>query len=157
EDATARARHAAYFRELVERAEPELRGPHQSAWLDRLEREHDNLRAALAWTIEHDLDTALRLSGGRWRFWFTGGYMLEGQEWLDGAVEHGAGAAGVPRAVRARALTAAGEMAWGRADIDRAARHHRASLPLRREVGDLEGVAQALHNLGNLAIERDEL
>jgi predicted ATPase/DNA-binding CsgD family transcriptional regulator len=157
EEHSARSAQALFLRALVEQAEPELRGAQQSHWLDRLEREHDNLRAALGWAIEHDLDTALRLSGGLWRFWFTRGFMVEGQEWLEAALERGAADARVPLRVRARALTAAGEMAWGCGDIDRAGRYHRASLPLRRELGDMEGTAQALHNLGNLAIERGEL
>jgi len=157
EEVFACAAQARHLRAIVEQAEPELRGAHQSEWLDRLEREHDNLRTALAWAIQNDLETALRLSGSLWRFWFTRGYMLEGQETLEAVLERGAEATGVSLMVRARALTAAGEMAWGRGDIERAARHHRASLLLRRELGDLEGVAQALHNLGNLAIERSEL
>src|SRR5207247_1401199 len=93
--------------------------------------------------------------GSLWRFWFTRGYMLEGQETLEAVLERGAEASGVSLLVRARALTAAGEMAWGRGDLDRATRHHRASLLLRRELGDLEGVAQALHlGDGDCAAER---
>jgi predicted ATPase/DNA-binding CsgD family transcriptional regulator len=153
-DITA-CRHAGYLLRLVELAEPELRGARQAGWLDRFEREHDNLRAALAWSITNDLDTALRLAAGLWRFWFTRGYMLEGRRWVESALEASA-TVEVSARSRARALTAAGEMAWGCGDVDRAAIHHSASLVLRRELGDLEGVSQALHNLGNLAIERDD-
>lgn len=154
EEATRR-RHAAYLLNLVERAEPELRGPQQSEWLDRLERDQDNVRAALAWCIEHDAETALRLAAGLWRFWFTRGYMLEGQHWLDLALETG-NCAETSALARARALTGAGEMAWGRGDLATAAARHAASLELRRQLGDTAGVAQALHNLGNVAIERGD-
>jgi hypothetical protein len=148
EEEPTRRRHAAYLLALVERAEPEQRGPQQSQWLDRLESDHDNLRAALTWSIAHDPETALRLGAGLWRFWFTRGYMLEGQHWLDLALEAGS-RVDTSGFARARALTGAGEMAWGRGDLATAAARHTASLELRRELGDLEGVAQALHNLGN--------
>ena len=155
EEEPTRRHHAAYLSNLVERAEPELRGPHQSEWLDRLEREHDNLRTALAWCIEHDAETALRLGAGLWRFWFTRGYMLEGQHWLDLALDAANGAE-TSALARARALTGAGEMAWGRGDLATATARHGASLELRRQLGDVAGVAQALHNLGNVAIERGD-
>jgi non-specific serine/threonine protein kinase len=151
EDAARRA-HAAYLLGLVERAAPELRGPRQQHWLDRLERDHDNVRAALAWSVEQEPEVALRLGAGLWRYWFTRGYMLEGQHWLDLSLST-AGAMDASPLARARALTGAGEMAWGRGDLRAAAACHRASLALRRQLADEEGMAQALHNLGNIAIE----
>ena len=59
--AALRRRHAAHFLALAEEAAPQAFGPEQAAWLSRLEAEHDNLRAALAWSLEHDRETALRL------------------------------------------------------------------------------------------------
>ena len=68
EEEDTRHAHAACFLALAERAEPELTGPTQTAWLDRLEVEHDNLREALGWSVQHDPRTALRLVGALWRF-----------------------------------------------------------------------------------------
>ena len=159
---------------LAEQAGAELRGADQGAWLARLEREHDNFRAVLTWALspvdgapsDGRLEIALRLGGALWRFWFMRGDLLEGEHWLETALarvhavaespqppQH---APPVPAAVRASAHTGAGEMAWGRGDIERARRHHEAALALRRALDDPDGVAQSLHNLGNLALERGD-
>jgi len=150
--------HAEWSRDLALRAEPELRGPRQAQWMARLEHEHDNLRAALAWALDRgsQVELALSLGAAIYLFWFTRGYFLEGQHWFERGFEL-AEHADVPSALRAKALSAAGEMAWGHGDLDRARRLHEASLVLRRELSDATGMAQSLHNLGNLAIERGEL
>src|SRR5947207_760093 len=81
-DLVARA-HAAHFLALAEEAEPNLTGEQRAEWLDRLEREHDNLRAALRSSIgAGDAPTALRLSGALWRFWHFRGHLSEGRAWL---------------------------------------------------------------------------
>jgi predicted ATPase/DNA-binding SARP family transcriptional activator len=84
---TIKRAHAAYFLVLAEEAEPMLWGSEDAAWLDRLEREHDNTRAALSWSMEHDeVELALRLGGAlRW-FWFMAGYYSEGRSWLEAAL-----------------------------------------------------------------------
>jgi predicted ATPase len=87
-----RAVHAAYFLALAEQAEPELAGLQQIVWLERLEREHDNLRAALGWGLspgpgeenEQRWELALRLGALR-DFWITHGYLSEGQVFLERA------------------------------------------------------------------------
>ena len=111
------------------------------------------------------LEIALRLGGALWRFWFMRGDLLEGEHWLETALarvhavaespqppQH---APPVPPAVRASAHTGAGEMAWGRGDIERPP-PPRGALALRRALDDPDGVAQSLHNLGNLALERGD-
>src|SRR5215216_6692774 len=78
-----RRRHASFFLTLAEEAEPRLRGPEDLEWLERLEVEHDNIRAALAWTLEREeAELAMRLAGALWTFWEARGYYGEGLAWL---------------------------------------------------------------------------
>jgi predicted ATPase/DNA-binding SARP family transcriptional activator/DNA-binding CsgD family transcriptional regulator len=115
---TIKRAHAEYFLALAEIAEPKLWGPEDAAWLDRLEREHDNMRAALTWSMEHDeVELALRLSGAlRW-FWDTAGYYSEGRSWLEAAL----GREGPASAeARAKALAGVSWLAGGQGDLDRA-------------------------------------
>jgi predicted ATPase/class 3 adenylate cyclase len=86
---TIRRAHATYYLALAEAAEPELRGPRQLGWLERLEAEHDNLRAALAWTLEGgDRPVGVRLVEALWWFWYLRGYWSEGRVWLADAQEY---------------------------------------------------------------------
>jgi predicted ATPase/DNA-binding CsgD family transcriptional regulator/DNA-binding XRE family transcriptional regulator len=79
-----RRAHAHYFRDLAERIEPELRGPNVSAWLATVERELGNMRAALGWARAcGEVELGLRLTTALWRFWFQGGHLSEGQQWLE--------------------------------------------------------------------------
>jgi non-specific serine/threonine protein kinase len=148
EGAAARDRHLAHFLLVAERAEPELTGPEQGVWLARLEREHDNLRAALAWARERGKgEEGLRLAGALWRFWFTRGYLAEGRRWLAGALA-GEGSAS---AARARALHAAGALAHHQDDYAQAMTYFEEGLVLRRALGDERGIADSLGGLGTVA------
>ncbi len=106
-----RQAHAAYYLALAEEAEPELGGIQQAIWLDRLEAEHDNLRAALLWSLEREkAETGLRLVGAlRW-FWIWRSYFSEGRKWLKSILE----LAGEfePTHLHAKALTGASGLAW---------------------------------------------
>jgi predicted ATPase/DNA-binding CsgD family transcriptional regulator len=149
-----RRRHAAYFVTLAELAEAGLQGADQPAWLRRLERDHDNLRAALRWAAERgDAETAVRLGGALWRFWWVRGYLDEGMRSLDEALTHADRA--TPLA-RAKAFHAAGKLARERGDYDRAAELCRASLAIFRELGDQAGAALALNTLANVAGDRGD-
>jgi len=86
EELAVRQSHARCLLELAERAAPELQRHDQGAWLDRLELEQDNLRGALAWTQEHDVETALRLGAALGAFWITRGSLSEGRSWLEGVL-----------------------------------------------------------------------
>ncbi len=146
---TVARRHALYYLALAETAAPGLTGRHQAAWLRRLDREHDNLRTALAWAVEEpDLTPALRLAVALARFWEVHGPVSEGRSWLEGAL---VGDRGVPAELRARALHAAGNLAFDEDDYATAQTWHEESLALRRAEGNRAGIADALDSLGNVA------
>jgi predicted ATPase/DNA-binding XRE family transcriptional regulator len=140
--------HAAYFLALAERAAPELSGPEQARWLDRLETEHDNLRAALDWGLEQPGEFALRLAGALWGFWLIRGHLHEGRTWLERALEREPDAS---PGVVAKALDSAGVFAHYEDDTDRAVALHERALALYRAAGDRRGAATALDNLGVVA------
>lgn len=136
--------HAECFLELAERGEAELKGPRQTEWMDRLETEHDNLRAALAWSLESDGETPLRISGSLGHFWSMRGHITEGRSWLEEALAKGVHA---PATLRAKALNGAGILAMDHGDLVRAAPLLEEGLALSREAGYAEGVACALSDL----------
>jgi predicted ATPase len=111
-------KHAEYFLALADEADRELKGPHQLEWLQRLESEHDNMRAALSWAKGRQKnELGLRLAGALWRFWWTRGYDSEGRRWLEGALAmDGRGSV----ESRAMALAGVGALASHQGDFDRA-------------------------------------
>jgi tetratricopeptide (TPR) repeat protein len=150
-----RRRHAEYFLRLAEQAEPELKRAHQREWLELLAVEHDNLRAALSWARESgNYDVELRLVGALGRFWYVRSHVSEGRLWVESAL---ARTGDQPPAARARALTAAGILASMAADFERLAETSEERLQLFRELGDLEGVAEALFDLGRVALFKGDL
>jgi non-specific serine/threonine protein kinase len=154
EQATTRDRHLDWCVALAGEAEEQLKGPGQGAWLARLDREHDNLRAALGWARARARGTLeLRLAGALWRFWLTRGYLSEGRGWLEGALSGGTEA---PSSVRANALTGAGVLAGQQGDHGQAAAFFEEALMLRRALGDTRLVANALHNLAQLTKMRQD-
>src|SRR6185503_20862797 len=81
---TVPARHAAYFMGFAEQSGTGMTGPEQGVWAGRVERDYQNLRTALGWSLgRDDLDTAARLCLGLWRFWRNGSHIGEGRDWLD--------------------------------------------------------------------------
>jgi predicted ATPase/class 3 adenylate cyclase len=110
--------HAQYFLTLAEEAYPELRGPHQLEWLERLEAEHDNMRTALSWALERkEVEAALRLGSTLSLLWSVRGYHSEGRRWLEEALAMDG--RGSPE-VRAMALAGVGMLASAQGDLDRA-------------------------------------
>jgi predicted ATPase len=107
--------HAEYFLTLAEEGEPELKGPRQHEWLERLEAEHDNLRTAFFSLLEgEDLELGLRLAGALRRFWHVRGYLDEGRRWLEQALAKDSWASA---SARAKALDAVGGLAHDQGDI----------------------------------------
>jgi predicted ATPase/class 3 adenylate cyclase len=144
-------RHLDYFLELAERAVPELHGSDQVRWLDRLDRNHENFRAALTW-CQADLEGAelgLRLAAALSRFWYVRGYFEEGRSWLTEAMAR-AGAA-KRNAEWANAFRAAGTLAMVQSDYVAARSYLEDSLAIFREIGDGSAVAATLLNLANVA------
>ena len=150
----AKENHAAWFLDLAIEAEPQLPGPSAVYWLDRLENDHDNLRAALDWLgTQGDGQRAVTLAAAMWRFWWLRGHITEGRKQLETALAvDGATAA----AARATALDGAGVLAETQGDYDRAEALHREALALSRERDDKTGIARALGNLGVVAFDRGD-
>jgi non-specific serine/threonine protein kinase len=153
----ARDRQRDWCVALAERAKPELRGMGQQEWRERLEVEHDNLRAALTWSLESDPMVGVRLAGSLWRFWQQRGYYEEGRRWLEAALA-GVGPARRPEGqrVRARALIGAGLLARDQGDSPAARAFAEESLALFRAAGDPRGVVDALRVLGYCRLDAGE-
>jgi predicted ATPase len=145
----ARETHARYCLALAETAEPQLQGPDQRAWLDRLEDEQVDMEAALGYCLEagdERIEMGQRLAAALGEFWWPRGYLSAGRRWL--AKLLAASAAATP--ARAKALYRAGELAYGQGDYRPAAELLSQSLELYRQQGDTRGVACALRGLGNV-------
>jgi tetratricopeptide (TPR) repeat protein len=148
--ARIRERHADFFLTLAEEAKPKLRGPEQKVWLERLEKEHNNLRAALGWFLQHGekegeggkeaAESALRMAGALWQFWDTHGYVSEGRSWLLKLL-----ALSDSRTIeRVDALTGAGFLASRQSDMVEALELYEQAIAIAREIGYKAGVAKAL-------------
>ena len=145
--------HAEYFLTLAEEAYPELKGANQLQWLERLETEHDNMRAALSWALEGKVvEVALRLGGALWSFWSMRVYYSEGRRWLESALAMEG--RGLPE-VRAMALAGAGKLAEEQGDLDRAQEAYEVGLQLLANEGS-EAKLWLLASLGWVAWEREE-
>ena len=153
EDEAFRHRHAEFFLALAEEAAPQLTGAQQQEWANRLEVDHDNMRAALSWSLERESETALRLAGALARFWQMRARFVEGSAWLEAALNQDGRA---DAATRAKLSSEAGTFAFYRADFERAIELHGEALELYRELGDDNGVAFALLCLGAQYLEKGD-
>src|SRR5262249_800286 len=148
-------RHRDFFLGLVERAEAEPRGLPPREWLDRVQAEHDNVRTALAWSVENgEAATALRLAGPLTPFWDLRPPISEGREWLARVLSL-AGASGTD-ALRAKALFAAGVFAQRQDDHPAAIASWAESLAIRRRLGDRRGIAEVINASVNLVPVRED-
>jgi predicted ATPase/class 3 adenylate cyclase len=144
-----RGRHGHFFLRLAEAAEPQLRGPEQLVWLDHLEAEHDNLRAALDACQEEDgAALEVRLAGALWWFWANWGHFAEGQRHIERALSRGEG---LPPSWRAKVLQGAFTFARWQGDHALARSFGEESLALSKEAGDRWGMAYSLFQLGILS------
>ena len=141
--ATFRQRHLDYFRHWAEQAEPELVGSNQADWMRRLERELDNIRAALNWAREINRESGLRLLNALLHFWFNG-FRHEGEAWLEKLL---ADTASVTPDTRARALWCQGMFNYNLLNHERSQKQLKESLALYEEIGDQQGIARTLRSL----------
>jgi len=147
-----RRRHADHFSALAEQAYPDLLGS-PGEWLDRLEREHDNLRAALDWLEgSGEIQAALWLAGTLYRFWHMRGHFAEGARRLERLLEKDP----KPTAARGRALHGAAVMATWTGDTATTRLRGEEALHLHRALGDAWGVAYSLLMLSNAATEEGD-
>lgn len=145
----ARQLHAQYFLSLAEEAEPQMSGSEQEIWLERLEREHDNLRAALRWLVENqEREMALRLCSALYWFWSVRGHLAEGRHWFDQSL---ANSEQVSPSVRAKALNYAGALAYNEDEHEQGEQFCSEALSLYRALGDKHGCAVSLYWLGQSA------
>src|SRR3984885_4249555 len=148
EEAVIRRQHATFFLAFAEQAAAELRQPRRTAWLNRLEDEHDNLRAALRWAKEHrEVRIGLRLAVALEQFWELRSYLSEGARWL---AELLAIAENEEPELKAAALRIAGNRTFAY-DIASAAELTEQSLALYRQLADERGAAEALYQRGLVA------
>ena len=145
-------RHALYFFGLARDAAPQLGGPDQLMWLDRLERELDNLRAAFSRQFDGEmLDAARTAAGGIWRFWQLRGHFIEARSLFERLLAQPGG----DPASRAKALTGAGGIAYWHGDFERMAAHYREARELLEPLGDTASLAEAVYNESYVSFLRD--
>jgi predicted ATPase len=150
EGAAIRRRHADYFLRLAGCAGPELGCAGRAHWLDRLDADHDNLRAALRWAFANGESTAAaRCCGALRQFWEMRGHAQEGSCWLAAALAHGEA---LPAAERAEILAGAGDLATLCGDYHRAVALRKQRLALVLAAGDRAEIAGALSDLGAIAL-----
>ena len=170
ESEALRSRHAAYYLKLAEgadaeEAQSEFRRARPAAWLERMEAEHANLRAALSWSLDEDIDhpdgyaeseggreeVGLRLGAALFWFWNTHDYLSEGRGYLQRALS-GRRSDPTTASLRAQAFVEAGWLAGIQGDIGVAKALTEEGLALYRQLGDEEGIASALTNIGMVAV-----
>ena len=149
-----RRRHASFYLDEAELAEPALRAGDTAGQLERLEREHDNFRAALAWAHEReDAELELPLAASLARFWWMRGHLREGRAMLERAL---ARSEDQPKGLRVTAHRGAAAIAMGQGEHDEALDHAEHAVALCREADDALDLARSLNGLGNIAVARGD-
>lgn len=146
EGVDVRKRHAAFFADLAVRAEPELVGPRAAEWMATLEQEHENIRAALQWTIENEPPTALKIGASAQRFWWRRSHLTEGVEWTERIIEANRDSADLERL--ATAYRGISSLCWNRGDFERAVAFAEKGLEIAQKTGSKKLIINALHNVG---------
>jgi tetratricopeptide (TPR) repeat protein len=144
--AEIREHHARHFLSLAREAEDHLLGDNQKAWLDRFDREHDNIRSALRWaTRSGEVEAGQEAAGAMWRFWHQRGHLSEGRKKLEHLLEVQGGDARTR--ARFKALIGAGGLAYWQNDYAATERFYSEALEIARQLDDQRAIAEALYNL----------
>ena len=148
--------HRDWFLQFAEQTEPHLRSADQANWVNRLELESENLRAALEWSLgrqgaAEDTEKGLRLAGALVQFWAMHGYLTEGRTWIDQALKQSEHARVGSDQAKARALVGAGVLACLHGDWVRTAEYGQSSLALARQLEDKWLMGVSLYVLGEYA------
>ncbi|HVF30010.1 MAG TPA: protein kinase [Pyrinomonadaceae bacterium] len=146
--------HAEYFVSLGEKAEPFLQAAQSAEWLDRLEDEHDNLRAAMKWSLGNDPAMAVRLAVAVRNFWLLHSHLSEGYRWLKAALESGGDP---PPQLRFKLMNGLGLAARFRGDYETARKAYADGLVAGHEAGDKQGVALSSRGLGLVAMQQGDI
>lgn len=142
-------RHQDWFLSLAERAAPLLLGPDETRWLNRLEAEHDNFRSALTSSqVAGEIEEEVRLAGALGFFWYIRGHLSEGRGRLQAALVRSGSS---PPSGKAKALVAAGLLAYGQGDYEAARPLFEESLRIFRELDDRWGIGLSVDGLGTVA------
>ncbi len=142
-----RRHHQDAFASLAAEMAADVAGARQKEWTDRLDRERDNLRAALQrLTDDGRLEAALEMAAALWRYWQVRGNLAEGRANLEALLARPGAAA--PIVARARALSALGGLQYWQSDMDASERSYTEGLAIERGLDDPPGLAEALYNLG---------
>ena len=151
-------RHADWVLRLTATAAPIIEMGRDPAWLDRLAREHDNIRAALRWAIATgDREIGLRIAAATWRFWQQRGHNREGRDWFDRLWPDEADTGRVAPEVVADAHTAIGGLAYWQDRLDEAEAHYRAALDLDRQLNRTDRIGNDVYNLGFISMFNRDL
>jgi non-specific serine/threonine protein kinase len=155
EEAVVRKRHRDWYLALAEAAIPKLLGSEQTVWVDRLEAEHDNLRAALAWSQREPSgkEPGLQLAAALTMFWQMRGYISEGRRWLELMLSR---ASEAPSALRARALSAAGFQTFHLGDFAQARAYWEQALALYQNLANTMRIGQQLMYLAYCAQQESD-
>ena len=155
EEQQIRARHAAYFGDVAVRAGPHLKRADQALWLERLAREHDNLRAALSWMLRRgEAERVVRIGWEIHRFWSLRGHTGEGRRWMEWALDL---PDELPDGARARALYVVSMLSYVRGEVDRTVDAVERSIAASRAAGDSEALATALLGRGLTSLSGGDL
>lgn len=153
EDAPVRKEHTAYYVLLAEEAEPFIQAAQSAEWLDRLEEEHDNIRAAMAWALENDTPLAFRLAAAVRNFWILHSHLSEGYSWLKAALEADEEP---PISLRFKLMNGLGLAARFRGDYETARHAYEKGYAAGIEAGDKKGTAIAGRGLGLVAMQQGD-
>lgn len=149
ETKAAQQRHWTYFLDLIEAIEPGPKEPDLPAWMKQLEEEHDNLRAALKWTLEqNEIDAALRIAGAVWKLWQIHGHVEEGMQWMEFILNRSQGQTSV---ARAKVLWGAGWLGMVTGNLSQSRKYFEEGALISRQLNDRRYLGLSLHGIGAVA------